>query len=295
MALTAHLQQAWRQRIEAYLNKAPIFKQALTNSHYEGDIKQNATLNIISVGEISSGTYTGADFTFDTLATTGITFTADQMKYFAFQVLDKDLIGSAVPLINIGSTKAGERMKRDVDDFLAALHSQITTNVYGSDGSPIIVGFDATAGEVLPSVALSELMRLMAESNADQSNPNVVVPPWFGAYLLSEFGIRNTAGGDSASKVGVKIGQLDLPAVAGFTGIWVSNNVANTGAALYKVMAGSPDSSITFGMALENVETGRLEKNFGSFVKGINVFGGKVPYESHMALGTFNKGTARTI
>lgn len=293
MALTANLTQAWKERIEAYLQKAPIFIEALTNKHYEGEIKSNATLNIVSVGEISVSTYTGADISFDTMATTGITFTADQKKSFAFQVLDTDKIGSMVDLINSGSQKAAQAMARSVDDYISGLHSSITTNVYGDSTTPIIVGFDNVAGEVLPSVALSVLQQKLAEANADQSKPQVVVPPWLASYLLQEFGIRNTSGGDSASQVGVNIGKLSLPPIAGFAGIYVSNNVANTASEKYKIMAGTPESSITFGMALDLVESGRLQNNFGSYVKGLNVYGGKIPYESHMALGTFNMGTPR--
>jgi hypothetical protein len=293
MALTANLTQAWKSRIEAYLQKAPIYLQAITNKHYEGDIKQNATLNIVSVGEISVGTYTGADISFDTMATTGITFTADQKKYFGFQVLDTDMIGSMLNLMDSGSQKAAQAMARDVDSYIAGLYTQITSNVYGTDGAPITVGFDSVAGDVLPSVALATLMQKMAEANADQSNPKTVVPPWFASYLLMEFGRRFTPEGDSAGKAGVNIGKLDLPPTAGFSEIWVSNNVPNTAGTLYKVMAGTPDSSVTFGMALEKVETGRLQQNFGSFVKGINVYGGKIPFEAHMALGTFNVGTPR--
>ena len=295
MALTAQFQQAWQERIEAYLNKIPVFV-ALTNKHYEGQIKQNAILNIISVGEISTAAYTGADITFDTLATTAVTFTADQKRSFSFQVLDSDNVGSMfgpTGLINTGSKKAAQKMARDVDDYLATLHTGITTNVYGSNATPIVVGFDKVVNEVLPSVALSALQQKLAEANADQSSPKVVVPAWFAAYLLMEFGVRYTAGGDSAGQVGVNIGKLDLPPIAGFGEIYVSNNVANTAGAQYKVMAGTPESAITFGMALENVETGRLQNNFGSFVKGLNIYGAKIPYESHMALGTFNAGTAR--
>ncbi len=292
-ALTANLTQAWKERIEAYLQKFPIFLQAITNKHYEGEIKSNVTLNIVSVGEISVSTYTGADISFDTMATTGITFTADQKKSFSFQVLDTDKIGSMLDLINSGSKKAAQAMARTVDDFIAGLYTQITSNVYGTDVSPITVGFDTTVGEILPSVALATIMEILAEANADQSGVNTVVPPWMASYLLQEFGRRFTQGGDSAGQAGVNIGKLDLPPIAGFKEIWVSNNVHNTAGTLYKVMAGTPDAAITFGMALDLVETGRLQNNFGSYVKGLNVYGGKVPFEPHMALGTFNKGTAR--
>jgi len=294
MALTANLTQTWKERIEAYLNIFPVFKDALTNSHYEGDIKTSKTLNILSVGEITTHDYSGSDFTFDDLATTGITFTADQQKAFYFQFKDTDKIGSAIDLIEIGSRKAGESLARSRDSYIAGLHTGITTNVYGTDGSPIIVGFDGTANEVLPSVALATLFQKIGEQNGDQSAVNTVVPMWLASYLIQEMGRRFGGGGDAYSSVGAKIGKLELPfPIAGYKSIYVSNDVANTTSTLYKVMAGTPDSAITFGAAIDLVESGRREANFASYVKGVNVFGAKIPFEKHMALGTFNQGTPR--
>jgi hypothetical protein len=289
MALTADKQQAWRARIEKYLNTLPVFVEALTNKHYEGDIKANATLNIVSVGEVSVGTYTGADITFDALATTGQTFAADQQKYFGFRVLKTDQQGSAVGLIDIGSKKAGEAMKRDIDAFVASLHSQITTNVYGTDAAPISVGFGIN--DILPSRALSQLRRKVAENNGDTSSMNIVVPIWLGDMILAQIAGRNTVGGDKALPQGVSEGLLPGIKMSGFEKIYCSNNVVNTGGAKYKVMVGTPESAITFGIAIEDIETGPLEKNFGTFVKGLAVYGGKAPFEGHMGLGTFNEGS----
>lgn len=296
-ALTANLTQTWKERIEAYLNIFPVFVDALTNKHYEGDIKTSKTLNILSVAEIVSHTYTGADISFDDLATTGITFTADQQLQFSFQFRDTDKIGSAIDLIEIGSKKAGERLARDRDAYVAGLYTGITTNVYGTDAAPIIVGFDNVAGEVLPSVALATLFQKIGEQNGDQSAVNAVLPMWLGSYLIQEMGKKFTSGGDAYSGVGAKIGKLELPFTpAGFKDIYISNDVATTSVVgtSYKVMAGSPDSAITFGAALDLVESGRREANFATYVKGLNVFGAKIPFEKHMALGTFNQGTART-
>lgn len=291
MALTAQLSQVWRARIESYLNNLPVFLGAITNRNYEGEIKQNATCNIISVGEITVGTYTGAAISAETLATTGITFTADEKDYFAFDVLDTQQLGSFNVLVNDGSKKAAQAMARSVDDFIAGLHTQITTNVLGNDTTPVVVGFDSVAGELLPTQALAELYGKLSDSNADQSSVSVVLPGWYGKALLAELKGRNTLYGDSALSVGTAPGKLNIGgSLEGFANIYISNNVDNTAGAEYKVMAGTPASSITFGMALENVETTRLEANFGTRVKGLNVYGGKIPYEQHMALGTFDKG-----
>src|SRR5688572_11707703 len=159
MALTAQLSQVWKPRIEAYLDKLPVFREALTNSHYNGEVGVNRTLNIITFGDISLSDYTGADISFDTGSTTGITFTTDRKRSFGFQVLDTDQQGSISKLVDEFSKRAAIALALDVDAFLATFHSSITSNVYGDDTTPIVVGFDSASNEVLPSVALAKLQQ----------------------------------------------------------------------------------------------------------------------------------------
>lgn len=293
MALTAQLLETWKPRAEAYTDKKAVFVQALCNRNYEGEAKENATVHILTVGDVSVSTYSGGwnDSDFASLSTTKVDFSVDQKDKILFRVNDTDQLGSAIKLLDNGMERAAVAIALEVDAFIAGKHSEITTNVYGSDASPIVVGFDSGSGEVLPSRALSRLQRKLAESNADQDAPNVVVPAWLADALLVELGVnRATALGDQLSRLGVTTGLLQGVTAGGFSQIYVSNNVVNTASAKYKVMAGTPKSAITFASAIDKLESGRIQNDFADFVKGLYVYGAKVPFETHMALGTFDAG-----
>jgi hypothetical protein len=297
MALTAQHTQVWRSKIEAYLDKLAVFVEALTNKNYQGEMAANKTLNIVTYGNITVGTYSGADITFDTPSTTGDTFALDQLKYFGFQVLKKDQYGSLEDLITQFSKRAAIAMNTDTDTYIASLHTNITTNVYGTDAAPKVIGFDTSSGEITPSQALAEIFGLMAANNADMSGVNTVLPAWIAKALLYELKTRSTSFGDTILKTGVKPGKLELGgSIEGYSGIFMSNNVDTAtatdgvGGDVWKVMAGTPQSSITFGQGLDDVDSGSLQNNFGTFVKGLHIYGGKIVEQGHMGLGTFRKG-----
>ena len=293
MALTAQIPQAWKLQLEPLFNRQTVFEEALSNRNYEGEMKTNGTLNIVSTGDITIGDYDGtpwADSAWEDMSTTSQAFTLDQVKDFKFVVDDVTATHTFFDLVKRGSANALVRISETIDTYLSTFHSSITTNVYGTGATPIIVGLD-TSTDVLPSAALARLFRLMTDSNADMNNVNVVVPTWFADGLLKEFGVgRATVGGDQVSKLGIKQGKLDFTA-GGFAGIYVSTAVPNTAGAAYKIMAGTPASSITFAKAIDKVETGRLQNGFKDFVKGLYFYGAKVPFEKHMGLGTFTPGS----
>src|SRR4051812_39470325 len=94
-------EQAWRQRLEKYLTQPlTVFKEALTNNHYEGDVKGKATLNITSFAELTYGDYTGADITFQSATPSNQTLTVDQVKYVAFAVEDPDQTTTEINIID---------------------------------------------------------------------------------------------------------------------------------------------------------------------------------------------------
>lgn len=74
---------------------------------------------------------------------------------------------------------------------------------------------------------------------------------------------------------------------AGFN-IYLSNNVANTAGAKYKIMAGTREA-ISFAEQIVSVEAYRPEKRFADAVKGLHVYGGKVVRPAALAVLTANK------
>ena len=307
-------EQNWARRVESYLAQPiTVYKEALTNNHYEGEVKGKATLNIRSFGELTYGDYTGIGLEsswWQTLSETNQTVAVDQVKYTNFQVPDPDQTTTEANLVEEGSMKLAYQISRMYDDYLATEYSQIVTNLYGNTGGtawsgaggqsgtgPIVVGFNSTAGNILPSVALANIYEMLVANNSDVSDVRCVVPAWLGNFLLQELGVRFTPSGDDALKGQYQSGmRLPIPEqmISGFKQIWMSNLVPNTGNQYYRIMCGSPASSITFASHLETIETVRIQSGFGTGVKALTVFGSKVPFEGHMALGTFNRGDART-
>lgn len=298
MALTAQLVTVWRARLEPYFDILPSFNEALCNNHYEGDLKENATLKVLTMGEVAESAYTGGwtDGDFAALSTTSIDFTLDQKRKILFAVPDVNQYGSgSYQLLDQGSKRAAYAVSNRRDQYLATMHTNITTNVYGSTGTPIVVGFDKVKNETLPSVALASLLELMGESNADMSKPQAVLPVWFGSYLYQEFSTKFTSGGDAAGTFAAVPGKMQGLAnnAGGFSNLYLSNNVVNTAGAAYKVMASTPDVGITYASVIDKLEGGRLQNDFSDYIKGLFYYGATVPFEKHMGLGTFNRGTAR--
>lgn len=302
-------EQNWRSRIEPYLTQPiAVYKEALTNNHYEGDVKAKATLNIISIGELTYGDYTGADITFQDLTESEQTFTVDQVKYTAFKVDDPNQTTTEVNLIDQGSRKLAYQVGRMYDDYLAGLYTQIVTNVYGAGGTtawsqggysgagPVTIGFDNTGNQTLPSTAFAAMRQIALQNNAQIDSPNIVIPVWTEAMIRQELGLRVGTLGDRIKMSGSIVGAeaKDLAGFCGWNRIFVSNLVPNTNGAAYRVMGGNPDVAITFASHLEKIETVRREKGFSTLVKALAAFGAKIPFEQHMALGTFNIGSYLT-
>lgn len=295
MALVAQLQDVWRAQLEKYLLVQPVFADTLCNRNYEADLKKDKNVKIVSVGRITAGALAALTdpWVWGKLDTTNQNFTADQTAEVHQLVEPLDQLGSALNLIDEVSRETALATRLRQDSFIASLHTAIVTNVYGDDANPITVGFDAAAGEILPSVAMTILQQKAAESNANVSVFNTVVPVWLASYLNQELGTRFTSVGDSALAAGVVPGEPLKIAVGGFSKIVPSNNVYNTAGAKYKIMCGNPSQSITFAEALTVSETGKIIEGYGDFVKSLVIYGGKAPFEKAMSLGTFNKGTAR--
>jgi hypothetical protein len=116
------------------------------------------------------------------------------------------------------------------------------------------------------------------------------MPPWLHSYMIYAGVIDNTAKGSS---------RISPPGYGnGFKGsymgfdLFVSNNVNNDGTT-YNCMFGSKDA-ISFAGQVTRVESGRVEKQFGDFVKGLYVYGSKVVRPDHLGVAYLAAGGLST-
>lgn len=279
----------WSARILEYLDKDYVYVNALTNSNFEGEAKKGGTVKAYYVSDVTVDDYTGAwtDTDWDLLADNEVTIQIDKEKKFLLKVPRVREKFSTLNLIDQGSQRAAVAVGDVIDQAIAANYSAIAVgNAYGDDTTPITVGFGS--GEISPSVALAILREKLVTAKAPHTNPRVVIPEWMGTMLYIELSGRLTQLGDAATKGQFAVNTGKMDPIAGMTP-FVSPNVPNTTATKYKVIAGDP--MITFASAIEEIDTLQLQNDFATGVRGLYVFGSKLPRSAYMALGTFNKGS----
>lgn len=290
MAITKY-ESIWSARIRKFLDPILVYRNALCNEDYKGEVRYGGVLSILGISDPTIEDHDGpwADDEWEALTDDDLQFTVTQKKRFKFRVGTEDQQGHKLRLIDVASQRAVFALGNTVDAYIAGKHSQVDSgNLYGDDTTPITVGFGS--GEIAPLDALTNLSQVLAIANATMAKPNVVIPVWLATYLIQQVGARNSVQGDAANTIGPKQGLI-YEGLAGWAGIYVSQNVPNTTATKYKVIGG--DNHITLGIAVEQIKEVDLQNDFGSGVKGLLVYDAKLLQGEQMALGTFNKGTAR--
>lgn len=288
----------WSARILDYLDKDFVYVQVFTNRNYEGEAKRGGTVKAYYISDVLVTDYAGAwaDGDWNALTDNEVTIQIDKQKKFLLKVPKVREQFSVLNLIDQGSQRAAVAIGDVIDQAIAANYSAIAAgNAYGTDVAPITVGLGA--GEVTPSTALAILREKLIVARAPHVNPASIVPEWFGTMLQIELSGRPTLLGDAmiANKSQGAANDANNVVKTGFLldvaglDVYVSPNVPNVAGAQYKVMAGDP--MITFASAIDEVDTIQLQNDFATGVRGLYVFGSKLPRGEYMALGTFNKGS----
>lgn len=285
MAITVSDPTIWSTRLRMYLDKSLVYVNALCNRDYEGEIAPGSTVKILNVAEGTIEDYDGsltapADLTDENNAT----LTINQKKAFNFKVEDTDQEFSVLNLIDQGSKRHAYKLADTADQYIASLHAGISDttpdNTYGDSTTPIVIG--GGGSDVAAYDMFLELSQRLDEANVPRQDRRIVLPPWLYRRIKKELGGKDSGLGDQVQLNGL-IGELDG------VQIFLSNNVANTSGAKYKVMMGIP--VITYAEAIMKTETYRVESAFATGVKGLHVYGAKLVSPAALALATVSKGT----
>lgn len=282
MALSNMIPTLWSARLLANLNNASVYAQAgIINRDYEGEISQAGdTVRINSIGRVTIGNYTkDTDINApETLDDAAQILTIDQQKYFNFGVDDIDKAQGKPKVMDAAMQEAAWGLRDVADRFVAALYTDIASgNGIGDDTTPK-VPTKADAYEYLVDLSV-----ILDDNNVPTTGRFAVVPPWFHGMLLKDdrFVKSGTPSGDQVLRNG-EVGEA-----AGFL-VLRSNNVPNTSATKYKILAGHA-IAWSFAEQIVSVEGYRPEKRFGDAVKGLHVYGAKVTRPTALAVLTANK------
>ena len=260
----------WAARLLDALEGALVYGQSnVCNRDYEGEIRDAGNqVKVASIGDITIGDYVKDTDIADPeiLTDDEQTMLIDQQKYFNFYVDSIDRAQANVNLLDEAMVKAARALKDAADNYIASVMDAAipTQNKIGSLGTPKIPTKD-DAYEYLV-----DLGTILDEANVPLEGRFCIVPAWFHGLLLKDDRFVGTGSlrSDKALANGA-VGEA-----AGFT-ILKSNNVPNTTATKYRIIAGHRVAT-SYAEQILDIQAYQPEKRFGDAIKGLHVYGAKV-------------------
>jgi len=273
----------WAARLLVALEKSLVYGQMnVSNRDYEGEIREAGnTVKIASVGDVSIGDYVKNTDIEDPeiLTDSDQSLLIDQSKYFNFYVDSVDRAQQNVNVLDEAMRRSAWALREKADTFLAGIMDAAVPagNKIGSITTPKIPT-KADAYEYLVDLGV-----LLDESDVPIEGRFVIVPAWYHGLLLKDE--RFVKAGTFRSDTTLANGEVGE--AAGFR-ILKSNNVPNTTATKYKIIAGHSVATAYVEQVVD-LQTYKPEKRFGDAVKGLHVYGAKVVRPAALAELIANK------
>lgn len=275
----------YSQKVLKFFRKASVVED-ITNTDYSGEIANfGDTVKIIMEPSVTVSSYLrGSVVTPTDLDDDEVQMTIDKANAFAFKVDDIEERQSHVNWSPLASSSAAYSLKDAYDDeVLTYMVSQVdSSNVYGSNGSPIDTGFDA--GEVDPVNVIARLARLLDDANVPEEGRWLVARPTFYEQLGQSTSkvMDSSVVGDEKSQL--RNGKLTDRMVHGFR-LYKSNNLDNPSGsnATHYALAGHMSSTATASQ-IAKTETFRDPDSFADVVRGLHLYGRKVLRSTALAL-----------
>ncbi|MBC7899274.1 MAG: P22 coat protein - protein 5 domain protein [Saprospiraceae bacterium] len=273
----------WAARLLAALEKSLVYGQAnVSNRDYEGEIREAGnTVKIASIGDVTIGDYEkDTDISAPEILTdSDQSLIIDQSKYFNFYVDSVDRAQQNVNVLDEAMRRSAWALREKADTYLAGIMDAAVPagNKIGSIATPKVPTKD-DAYEYLVDLGV-----LLDEANVPLDGRFVIVPAWYHGLLLKDERFVNA--GTFQSDAALSNGQVG--SAAGFR-ILKSNNVPNTTATKYKIIAGHSVATAYVEQVVD-LQTYKPEKRFGDAVKGLHVYGAKVVRPTALAELIANK------
>lgn len=256
----------------------------IANTDYEGEIKnQGDKVMIRTTPAITINDYTiGGTLSYEVPEKANKELNIDQAKSWSFRLDDVDKVQSDLPLMDKFAMDAGERLKIaiDVDCFSYSVGKAASTNkgsAAGAISGSINLGTTGTNGGNALSVTKTNATELVVDANTvlDEANiPSdnrwIVLPAWWCANLkksdLKQADITGDATGVIRSGV---VGMVDR------TKVIQSNNLytATEGTATLTYALAGTKEAMTFALQLTKTESLLIPDSFGTYMRGLSVYG----------------------
>ncbi|RKX47791.1 MAG: hypothetical protein DRP64_00045 [Verrucomicrobia bacterium] len=287
--------EIWAGKIVEKFYDATVLA-AISNTDYEGEIKNKGDkVNIRTKPTITISDYV-ADQTLDVERPSSDleTLLIDKGKYFNTILDDVMEVQSDLNQLSMWADDASEQMKIVIDtDVLAYIPGQIPIAANGNQGDScgrisgnIDLGITATPRAVLPADVIDlvvDMGQVLDEQNIPESGRWLVIPAWMAAMIKkSELRDASLVGDGTSMLRNGRLGMIDR-----FT-VYLSNLLPLSGVET-SVMAGH-SVGLTFASQLTKVETLRGESYFGTYLRGLQVYGRSVIDPTAITVAIATKG-----
>lgn len=275
-----YIPEIWSPKLLVKFYANSILPQ-ICNTDYEGEIKAKGDKVIIrNVPDITVRDYVvGQELTYEQLAPTNTELLIDKAKYFAFSANDVVKRQSDIKFVNKWSEDGSMQMKIAIETAAfayiygqAATYNKGTTAGYisqdinlGTSGTPVTV----TKDNILDIIV--DMGTCLDEYNVPATDRALVIPPWM-AGMLKKSDLKDASlTGDSTSVL--RGSNERLGSINGFT-LYLSNLIHNS-SGNFDVFA-CHKSGFTFATQITENEMVRNQKDFGDFIRALQVYGYKV-------------------
>ncbi len=261
-----YIPELWSQLINANLRKT-LVGRAIVNTDYAGEIKQKGdVVHILRPTAITTSAYTGADITFQAPASTELLLTIDQARSFGFSILDQ----TRLQLPNYAQIQAiyAEEASFALND---ACDTYILNRAADVPSNNIVDTVKLTKTNITDTIA--DAAKLLDLRNVPATDRWIVLTPEEASILLKATGFVAQTTSAAGQQIAVQ-GVTAIGSIYGFM-VYVSNNVSTATVSTKQVrnLLFGHRAAITFAEQIVSVEQGRLQNNFGDFVKGLHVYG----------------------
>ena len=290
----------WSGKLAQKFYAATVFGE-IANTDWQGDITgMGDTVIINTIPSIVINDYSiGQNLAYEVPAPSTVSLTINKGKYFGVNVNNVLELQSKPKLMDVFTNDAAMQMKIAIDtDVLAGTFDQgaadnkgtnagVRSGVFdlGDDSNPI----DLQANNILEKI--TALSSVLDEQDVPETDRFLVITPTERQVLMQSNLAQAQFMGDPSSILrNGKIGMIDR-----FT-VYVSNLVpraqddedwtggADVGAVKRHAVIAGHKSAITFASQIAKVESLQNPNDFGTLIRGLNVYGYKVVQPEALAL-----------
>jgi len=290
----------WSGKLAQKFYAATVFGE-IANTDWQGDITgMGDTVIINTIPTITINNYEiGQNLNYEIPAPSTISLTINKGKYFGVNVNNVLELQAKPKLMDVFTNDAAMQMKIQIDqDVLGGTFNQGASYNQGADAGKISGAFDLGTDDVPVTLSalnilqnITALSSVLDEANVPETDRFLVISPTERQILMQSNLAQAQFMGDPSSILrNGKVGMIDrftvyvsnlLPRAAAGEN-WVGGTDAGT-AKRHAIMAGHK-SAITFASQIAKVESLQNPNDFGTLIRGLNVYGYKVVQADGLAL-----------